>query len=183
MSPRRLLLLLLLPLISGLLAAAPAAASTAAGPVYAQDPLTHKLKIKPHRLTFSDSKFTELRWRHWGTDVARARGIHRMLTWAEPARKARRAASAPRSCPAARAGHARPRRHGGRGYCCPCDKPGPQRRADLGDGAARDRRLREPAEEPVDGAVVAPQRDRHAGGLERAGVRLPLVAQHVLADA
>ena len=80
MSPRRLLLLLLLPLISSLLAAAPAAASVAAGPVYALDPLPHKLKIKPGRLSFSDSKFTELRWRRWGTDVARARGIHRMLT-------------------------------------------------------------------------------------------------------
>lgn len=80
MSPRRLLLVLLLPLISSLLSAAPAAASTAAGPVYALDPLSHTLKIKPHRLRFSDSKFTELRWRHWGTDVARARGIHRILT-------------------------------------------------------------------------------------------------------
>ena len=80
MSPRRLLLLLLLALVSSLLAAAPAAASAAAGPVYALDPLSHKLKIKPGRLSFSDSRFTELRWRRWGTDVARARGIHRMLT-------------------------------------------------------------------------------------------------------
>jgi len=80
MKPRRLLLALLLPLIASLLSAAPAAASAQAGPVYALDPLSHKLKIKPGRLSFSDSKFTELRWRRWGTDVARARGIHRMLT-------------------------------------------------------------------------------------------------------
>ncbi len=80
MSPRRLLLLLLLPLLWSLLSAAPAAASTAAGPVYALNPLSHKLKIKPGKLSFSDSKFTELRWRRWGTDVARARGIHRILT-------------------------------------------------------------------------------------------------------
>jgi hypothetical protein len=80
MSPRRLLLIALLPLIWSLLVAAPAASAAVAGPVYALDPLSHTLKIKPHRLRFSDSKFTELRWRHWGTDVARARGIHRILT-------------------------------------------------------------------------------------------------------
>ncbi len=79
MTARRLLLGLLLPLLASLLGAAPAAAS-AAGPVYTRDPLSHKLRIKPGRLLFSDSRFTELRWRRWGTDVARARGVHRILT-------------------------------------------------------------------------------------------------------
>ena len=79
MTARRLLLVLLVPLLASLLGAAPAAASAAAA-VYTRDPLSHKLRIKPGRLLFSDSRFTELRWRRWGTDVARARGVHRILT-------------------------------------------------------------------------------------------------------
>jgi hypothetical protein len=48
--------------------------------VYAIDPLTHKLKIKPQKLSFRDLEMTDLHWRHWGTRVARARGISRILT-------------------------------------------------------------------------------------------------------
>ena len=75
MSPRRILLLLL-PLVACLLGSAPAAA---AGPVYALDPLSHKLKIKPGKLAFRELEMTELRWKRWGTKVARARGISRIL--------------------------------------------------------------------------------------------------------
>jgi hypothetical protein len=76
MSSRRLLLAAALIC---LLAAGPAAAS-AAGRVYALDPLTHKLKVKPGKLSFRELEMTELRWRHWGEKVARARGLSRILT-------------------------------------------------------------------------------------------------------
>jgi hypothetical protein len=75
--PRRRLLLLA-PLAT-LLLAAPASAALD-GPVYALDPLSHKLKIKPAKLSFRDLEMTDLRWRRWGTKVARARGISRILT-------------------------------------------------------------------------------------------------------
>jgi len=55
-------------------------AAAAHGATYAKDPLTGKLKIKPHKLSFRDVEMTELRWHHWGRKVARARGISRILT-------------------------------------------------------------------------------------------------------
>jgi hypothetical protein len=79
MKARRVLVLLaLLASLSAGSAAASAPATT--GRVYALDPLLHKLKIKPGRLLFSDSRFTGLRWRRWASGVARARGVHRILT-------------------------------------------------------------------------------------------------------
>jgi hypothetical protein len=69
----------LLALAASLIAAGPAAAA-AADRVYALDPLTSKLKVKPRTLSFSDRDMTELRWRRWGRKVARARGIARILT-------------------------------------------------------------------------------------------------------
>jgi hypothetical protein len=55
-------------------------AAAAHGATYAKDPLTGKLKIKPHKLSFRDVEMTELRWRHWGRKVTKARGISRILT-------------------------------------------------------------------------------------------------------
>jgi hypothetical protein len=80
MSMRRMLLLALLVLPALLVAAAPAAAAAAGKRVYAVDPLTQKLKFKPAKLSFREVEMTELRWRRWGTKVARARGISRILT-------------------------------------------------------------------------------------------------------
>jgi hypothetical protein len=87
MSPRRLALLPLLAVLALALSAlaagaAPArnAAAAGSGPVYALDPLSHTLKVKPHKLEFRDVAMTELRWKRWGTRVARARGISRILT-------------------------------------------------------------------------------------------------------
>ena len=57
---------------------------------------------------------------------------------------------------------------------------GAQRGADLGHRPARELRPRQPAEEAVRGPVVAAQRHRHAGRLERPRVGLALVAQHVV---
>ncbi len=71
-SLRRALILTLFALL------VPAAA--AHGATYAKDPLTGKLKIKPHKLSFRDLEMTELRWRHWGRKVTKARGISRILT-------------------------------------------------------------------------------------------------------
>jgi hypothetical protein len=71
-SLRRALLLALLAVL------VPAGAAHAA--TYAKDPLSGKLKIKPHKLSFREVEMTELRWRHWGRKVARARGISRILT-------------------------------------------------------------------------------------------------------
>jgi hypothetical protein len=79
MPHRRLLLPALLAVLAGLLVAGPIAAATAKR-VYAIDPLSHKLKVKPHKLSFREVEMTELRWRHWGRKVARARGISRILT-------------------------------------------------------------------------------------------------------
>src|SRR5918912_2309340 len=76
--PSRRLLLPLLGVLAWLAAAEPAAA--AADRVYALDPLTHELKIKPRKLSFRDLEMTGLRWRHWGTSVASARGVSRILT-------------------------------------------------------------------------------------------------------
>jgi hypothetical protein len=88
---RRILLLLLAPLLASLLGAAPAAAASAsAGRVHVRDPLSHRFKIKPGKLLFSDSRFTELRWRRWGSGVTRARGVHRILTAGRAAPRAER---------------------------------------------------------------------------------------------
>jgi hypothetical protein len=77
LSRRILLALPLAAFFAWLLVLGPASASAR---VYAIDPLTHKLKVKPATLSFSDLEMTDLRWRHWGTRVARARGISRILT-------------------------------------------------------------------------------------------------------
>jgi hypothetical protein len=77
MPSRRLLLIPLLALLAGVFLAAPAAADAR---VFALDPLTKKLKVKPGKLSFRDLEMTELRWKRWGTKVARARGISRILT-------------------------------------------------------------------------------------------------------
>lgn len=77
MPSRRLLLAPLLAVIACLFLAGPAAA---AEPVFALDPLTHKLKVKPGKLSFRDLVITDLRWKRWGKKVARARGISRILT-------------------------------------------------------------------------------------------------------
>lgn len=78
MTPRRLLVLLpLLALLAGLVAAGPAAAAER---TFALDPLLDKLKHRPHKLSFRDLEMTDLRWKRWGEDVARARGISRILT-------------------------------------------------------------------------------------------------------
>ena len=79
MPSPRILLIALLALAAWLIAAGPAAAA-AADRVYALDPLSNKLKVKPGKLSFSDRDMTELRWRRWGKPVARARGIARILT-------------------------------------------------------------------------------------------------------
>lgn len=77
MPSRRFLLVPLLAVLACLFLAAPAAA---AQPVFALDPLTNTLKIKPGKLSFRDLEMTELRWKRWGQRVARARGISRILT-------------------------------------------------------------------------------------------------------
>jgi hypothetical protein len=48
--------------------------------VYAVDPLTRELKVKPRKLAFRDLEITDLRWKRWGRGVARGRGISRILT-------------------------------------------------------------------------------------------------------
>ena len=77
MPPSRLLLVALLVFLAW---PAAGAAAPAADPVFALDPLSHKLKIKPSKLSFSDREMTQLRWRRWGKGVARARGEARILT-------------------------------------------------------------------------------------------------------
>lgn len=100
MSPRRLALLAVLALaLSALPAgAAPARNAPAAGSglVFAPDPLSHTLKVKPHKLEFREVAMTELRWKHWGTRVARARGISRILTCSPDC--SRRRAPDPSTC-------------------------------------------------------------------------------------
>jgi hypothetical protein len=76
---RRSRILVALPaLVAGLIAAAPAAA--APEPVFALDPLTNELVIKPSQLSLREREMRRLRWRRWGEPVARARGIARILT-------------------------------------------------------------------------------------------------------
>jgi hypothetical protein len=60
----------------GLLAAAAPAASAR---VYVKDPLSKKTKFKPWRLEFRDADMTNLKWKHWGTKVATARGFSSVL--------------------------------------------------------------------------------------------------------
>jgi hypothetical protein len=87
MPPRRLALVPLLGAAAGLLLslllAGPAAARTeaaAAERTYALDPLLDKLKVRPQKLSFRELEMTDLRWKRWGKDVARSRGISRILT-------------------------------------------------------------------------------------------------------
>jgi hypothetical protein len=70
--------ILLVALAAALVAAGPASAAPA-DRVYTLDPLSNKLKFKPAKLSFSDRDMTDLRWSRWGTKVARARGIARIL--------------------------------------------------------------------------------------------------------
>jgi len=79
MPSSRILLVGLIALAAWLIAAGPASAA-AADRVYALNPLSGKLKVKPAKLSFSDRTMTELRWRRWGKNVARARGFARILT-------------------------------------------------------------------------------------------------------
>jgi hypothetical protein len=79
MPHRRLLLPALLAVLAALLFAGPVRAAVAER-VYAIDPLSHKLRVKPHKLSFREVEMTELRWHRWGGKVARARGISRILT-------------------------------------------------------------------------------------------------------
>jgi hypothetical protein len=77
MSRRTLLAAPAAALLALLLVLGPASASAR---VRVTDPLTHKLRFKPGKLSFSDLELTGLRWRRWGTEVARARGVSRILT-------------------------------------------------------------------------------------------------------
>jgi hypothetical protein len=72
------IVLLALPTLAASLLAVPATAAPER--VFALDPLTNELKIKPSKLSFSDREMRKLRWKRWGEPVARARGIARILT-------------------------------------------------------------------------------------------------------